>query len=83
MFITLNVELGARSYPILVGSGLLSRRDLLEPRLVTRVEGRLVGVDDLRVLGSQEELECPVDAGRLQVHTDCEPGPCLGPYQRV
>ncbi|MEO7387430.1 MAG: 3-dehydroquinate synthase [Gammaproteobacteria bacterium] len=33
MFVTLNVELGARSYPILIGSGLLSRRDLIEPRL--------------------------------------------------
>ncbi len=33
MFITLNVELGARSYPILIGSGLLSRRDLIEPHL--------------------------------------------------
>jgi 3-dehydroquinate synthase len=33
MFVTLNVDLGARSYPILIGSGLLSRRDLLEPHL--------------------------------------------------
>ena len=33
MFMTLNVDLGARSYPILIGSGLLSRRDLLEPHL--------------------------------------------------
>ena len=33
MFITLNVALGARSYPILIGNGLLSRRDLLDPHL--------------------------------------------------
>lgn len=33
MSISLNVDLGARSYPILIGSGLLSRRDLLEPHL--------------------------------------------------
>ena len=33
MLITLPVELGARSYPILIDSGLLSRRDILEPHL--------------------------------------------------
>ena len=36
MFITLNVALGERSYPILIGSGLLSRRELIEPHLRRR-----------------------------------------------
>ncbi|MBN8280256.1 MAG: 3-dehydroquinate synthase [Gammaproteobacteria bacterium] len=36
MFITLNVALGARSYPICIGDGLLSRRDLIEPHLRRR-----------------------------------------------
>lgn len=34
--ITLTVDLGSRSYPILIGSGLLSRRDILEPWLSGR-----------------------------------------------
>ena len=29
--ITLNVELGARRYPIYIGSGLLHKRDILDP----------------------------------------------------
>ena len=33
MLITLSVELGARSYPILIGSGLLAQRGVLDPRL--------------------------------------------------
>jgi 3-dehydroquinate synthase len=33
MLITLSVELGARSYPILIGSGLLSERGILDPHL--------------------------------------------------
>lgn len=33
MLITLSVELGARSYPILIGGGLLSQRDILDPHL--------------------------------------------------
>ena len=36
MFITLNVALGARSYPIYIGDGLLSRRELVEPHLRRR-----------------------------------------------
>jgi 3-dehydroquinate synthase len=33
MLITLSVDLGARTYPILIGTGLLSRRGILEPYL--------------------------------------------------
>lgn len=33
MMITLTVDLGSRSYPILIGSGLLARRGILEPHL--------------------------------------------------
>jgi 3-dehydroquinate synthase len=33
MLITLSVELGARTYPILIGSGLLSHREILDPHL--------------------------------------------------
>ncbi len=33
MLITLRVELGTRSYPIVIGSGLLSRRGILDPHL--------------------------------------------------
>jgi len=33
MLITLSVELGARSYPILIGNGLLTRRGVLDPHL--------------------------------------------------
>jgi 3-dehydroquinate synthase len=57
MFVTLNVDLGARSYPILIGSGLLSRRDLLEPHLRHRdvmvVTNEIVGpiyLDPVRAL---------------------------------
>jgi 3-dehydroquinate synthase len=55
--VTLNVDLGARSYPILIGSGLLSRRDLLEPHLRRRdvmvVTNEVVGpiyLDPVRAL---------------------------------
>lgn len=36
MLITLQVELGDRSYPILIGSGLLANRKVLEPHLARR-----------------------------------------------
>jgi 3-dehydroquinate synthase len=36
MLITLTVELGSRSYPILIGNGLLARRGILDPHLRRR-----------------------------------------------
>ena len=58
MFITLNVALGARSYPICIGDALLSRRDLIEPHLRRR--------DVLVVTNAGDDKHCAVTVGVIR-----------------
>ena len=55
MLTTLSVDLGARSYPILIGSGLLSQRGVLDPYLRHR-----------DVLVVSNEIVAPIYLGPLK-----------------